>query len=116
MTKMNSFVKQFVAILTGDDADARAAKVWRQAESALKVNMAALDGDVIAKEDAVTAAQEELRLARLNYGEEITIRRDYIDNLIDAKNNLDNAIEALEDHRAKLAFLKEEHAKLSEEA
>ena len=31
MNKLNSFAKQFVAIIKGDDAEAKAAKVWRQA-------------------------------------------------------------------------------------
>ena len=45
MNKLNSFAKQFVAIIKGDDAEAKAAKVWRQAESAFKVQIAALGGD-----------------------------------------------------------------------
>ena len=29
MKKLNSFAKQFVDIIKGDDAEAKAAKVWR---------------------------------------------------------------------------------------
>ena len=29
MNKLNAFVKEFVAIIKGDEAEAKAAKVWR---------------------------------------------------------------------------------------
>ena len=59
MSKMNSFVKQFVAAVKGDDVEVQAQKAWRSAESALKVQIAAREGDTISLEDAVNQAKEE---------------------------------------------------------
>ena len=71
MNKLNAFVKEFKAIIVGDDAEALGFKNWRKAESGLKVQIAALNGDIIAKEDALENAQENLVKARVNYGKEI---------------------------------------------
>ena len=115
MNKLNSFAKQFVAIIKGDDAEAKAAKVWRQCESAFKVQIAALKGDLIRKEDAVTDAQEALDSARINGGKSITDRDAYVGNLIASKERLTTAEKQLEAHQKTIAFLEEEYANLKAE-
>lgn len=115
MTKMNAFMKEFVAIIKGDDAEAKAAKVWRQAESGLKVQIANLEGDIINKEDAVLQAEENLANARVNYGKEITDRRNYVQNLLNAQEKLDDVTSALEAHKETITFLKEQYDKLKAE-
>ena len=115
MTKLNSFAKQFVAIIKGDDAEAKAAKVWRQAESAFKVQIAALSGDLIRKEDAVTQAEENLSKRLVNNGNEITDRDAYIANLISAKESLKQAEKQLLAHKETIAFLEEQYALLKAE-
>jgi len=115
MSKMNSFVKQFVAAVKGDDVEVQAQKAWRSAESALKVQIASREGDTIAREDRVTEAKEALDQARINRGKTITNREYYISSLISAKNNLTDAEEALEGHMAELNFLKEEYETLNKE-
>ena len=67
--KMKSFVKQYVAVVKGDDAEAQGEKVFRQADSALQTHIANLKGDTISLEDNVTNAKEELNLARVNNGQ-----------------------------------------------
>ena len=114
MNKLNSFCKEFVAIVKGDDVEAKAQKVWRQAESALKVQIAGLKGDVIAKEDAVANAEEALSLARVNHGNVISNRESYVSNLIDAKNTVTKRQKELELHNAQIAFLEEQYKQLSE--
>ena len=64
MNTVKSFVRQFVAAVQGDDSTAKAEKAFRQADSALKTQIAALKGDVISKEDAVTDALEAQASAR----------------------------------------------------
>jgi hypothetical protein len=108
MNKMKSFVKEVVAILKGDDAEATGQKILRQADSAFKTQIASLTGDTIALEDKLEDAVEALRLARLNNGKVISDRNSYVRNLLDAKNNVTSAEEALEAHNAKLVFLKEQ--------
>ena len=108
VSKTKSFVKECIAILKGDDAEATAQKILRQADSAFKTQIASLTGDTIALEDKLEDAVEALRLARLNNGKLITDRSSYISNLLRAKNNVTDAEEALEAHVTKLDFLKEQ--------
>ena len=115
MNKLNSFVKQFVAIIKGDDAEAKAAKVWRQAESAFKVQIAALGGDLIRKEDAVIQAEEKLAKALVNNGSEITDRDAYISNLISAQEALRQSQKQLIAHKDTIEFLEKQYAKLKAE-
>jgi len=109
---MKSFVKEVVAIIKGDDAEATGQKILRQADSAFKAQIASLNGDTIALEDAVENAQDRVNKCRINHGNLITDRNDYIRNLLDAKNRLTTAEEALEAHNTKLAFLNEQFALL----
>ena len=115
MTKTNSFVRQFIAAVKGDDVEVQGQKAWRSAESALKVQIAALEGDTIELEDNVDKATEALDAARINGGKVITERDSYIENLFDAKEELVEAEDSLKAHLEELAFLKEEYAKLAAE-
>lgn len=108
MTKVNSFVKQFVAVIKGDDAEVQAQKAWRQAQSALKTQVASLEGDVIKYEDGVTDAKEAQENARINSGKAITDRNYYVETLLESKNAVTKAEKALKDHNTKIDFLKAE--------
>ena len=112
MNKMKSFVKEVVAIISGDNAEATGQKILRQADSALKTQVASLNGDTISLEDKVEDAKEALRLARVNNGKLITDRNEYVRNLLNAKNALTDAEEALEIHLEKIAFLQEQYDSL----
>ena len=114
MNKTKSFVKEIVALLKGDDNEATAQKILRQADSAFKTQIASLTGDTISLEDAVEDAREVLRLARLNNGQVISNRNSYISSLLSSQNRLVEAEEALEVHLAKLAFLNDQAALLEE--
>jgi hypothetical protein len=114
MNKTKSFVKEIVALLKGDDAEATGQKVLRQADSAFKTQIASLTGDTIALEDRLEDAKEALRLARLNNGQLIGDRNSYIRLLLHAQNLIVDAEEALEAHNNKLAFLREQAALLEE--
>lgn len=113
---MNSFVKQFVAKVKGDDVEVQAEKAWRQANAALKSHIAVLEGDITTKEDAVTTAQENLDNARINGGKNIVDRPLYIHTLISAKETLKDAQKKLDAHNATIAFLNEEWENLKKEA
>lgn len=108
MSQVNSFVKQFVAIIKGDDAEVSAQKAWRQAQSGLKTHIASLEGDTIKFEDNVTDAQENLAAARVNSGQPISNRDNYVSSLVAARNRVTAATKAHTDHLAMIAFLKEE--------
>lgn len=108
MNTVKSFVRQFVAAVVGDDSTAKAEKAFRQADSALKTQIAALKGDVINQEDAVTDALEAQAQARINGGNPITNRDAYVSNLLNAKNAVTKAEDALAKHNAKIEFLQGE--------
>jgi hypothetical protein len=112
MNKMKSFVKEVVAIIAGDNAEATGQKILRQADSALKTQIASLNGDTITLEDTVEYAQENLRIARVNNGKLITDRNVYVRSLLDAKNVLTDAQDALNSHLEKIAFLQGEYDSL----
>jgi hypothetical protein len=114
---VKSFVKQFAALLQGDTAEVTAQKVFRQVQSSLNTQIAVMNGDLVAKEDAVTDAKEELDKARLNYGKELASsdRTAYVRNLITKKNAVESAQEALDTHLETLHFLKGELVRLESE-
>lgn len=109
---VKSFVKGFLALVKGDTDEAKAEKVFRQAQSALNTQIAILTGDSVRKEDAVSEAKEKLDNARVNNGNLINNREYYVQGILDAKNSLTDAEETLEKHQAKLDFLKSELAAL----
>ena len=104
----NSFIEDVKSLLEGENADAVASKIQRQAVSALSAQVACYTGDVVALEDAVEEAKEQLKKAKVNYAKPITDRVAYVENFVDAKNKLLEAETALEEHKATLEFLKEE--------
>lgn len=113
--KMKSFVKQFAAFVKGDDVQVQAEKTFRQADSALKVQISALEGDTVNLEDKVETAKEDQQTARINNGKPITNRDSYVENLLYAKNNVTTAEKALKTHLEKIEFLKSEKASLEKE-
>lgn len=118
MTKVESFINQFVALVKGNDAKTIASKTWRQADSALRSQIAALEGKLIRKEEAVEKAKEALRKGLLNNGRELTIEEEdglYSDNLIQAKESLKQAEKQLAAHKETIFFLKEQHSLLKAE-
>jgi hypothetical protein len=118
MTKIKSFIDQFVALVKGDEAVVTAAKVFRQAESAFKAQIAALGGSLIRKEDTVETAKERLTKALLNNGRILTITEqdsEYCANLVSAKEALKQAERELAAHKETIAFLEEQYALLKSE-
>ena len=114
-TKVKSFINSFVALVSGESDTVIAEKVWRQAESALASQIPALKGDLVALEDKVEEAKEALEKARLNNGQLIEKRENYVAGLLIAKNAVTIAEQDLQDHKDKIAFLEEELVNLSAE-
>ena len=112
-TKIKSFVKEFTAVVKGDDTEALGQKVFRQADSKLNSQIAQLRGDLISKEDALEEAKDNLRLARVNNGKLITNDSRYVENLMIAQNDIFKAEEALESLKTDIVFLETQLAELS---
>lgn len=102
---IKSFVKQFVAIIKGDDAQAQGEKVFRQAQSGLNTHISNLNGELVDCETRVEDAKEALGIALVNNGKTISDRGRYVSDLLNAKNTVTAAEEVLEKHKAKIEFL-----------
>lgn len=115
MNKTKSFIKQFIAAVKGDTDEVLAQKVLRQADSALKSQIASLQGDTINLEDAVTNAKEGEASLLINNGALITSKEMYVKNLLLAKNKTTEAEENLRTHLEKIAFLEAKLKAINEE-
>lgn len=109
--KIPFFVKEFIAIISGDDNKATAFKAWRQSESALKVRIAYMEGETLAKEDAVEAAENAAKKALVNNGQLVEDKNLYTIELVKADTKLKEAKQDLKKHLETLEFFK---AKLQE--
>lgn len=111
---MNKFVKQIVAMITGDTATETALKIQRQAESALKVQLANREAETVNLESNIEDAKLAEASAFINKGQlmaEAEARTQYVKNLMAARNKVMEAEEALKDHINAIEFLR---AKLKE--
>lgn len=109
-----SFVKQFVALIKGDDDEALAQKVFRQADAALNTHIAILKGELINKEESLETAKENQIKALLNNGKQISDRDSYVEGILAAENAVIQAEKALKAHQDKLALLESKSALISE--
>jgi DNA repair exonuclease SbcCD ATPase subunit len=100
-----TFIKQFVAMVKGDEAEAIAAKVQRKAIAALDSELANLKGELVDKEQALEDANENLSKAILNNGNEISDRKYYVQGLIKAKAQITEAQDSLEDLKHTISVL-----------
>jgi len=114
-TKVKSFVKQVVAVIQGDSAEALGQKILRQADGELTVQIAIFKSKVIKLETNVEKAKEREALALINNGKLIDEDSDYVSNLLLAENNVISAEEELETMNRKIEFLQKKLALLSEE-
>jgi sugar diacid utilization regulator len=113
---MNTFVKQIIAMITGDTATETAMKIKRQAESALKVQIANREAETVNLESAVEDAKAEQLKAFVNYGktmETTEARAEYVRTLVSAEQRISDAQEALETHLTTLEFLRGKLAEVS---
>lgn len=117
MTKMESYIKEAVALIKGDDATSVATKNWRKSVSAFKVQLAAMEGNLISKEDKVENAKEVLKKALYNNGVLIGDNQgdSFIQNIINAQNSVEQAEKELVAHKKTIAFLEEQYSLLKAE-
>lgn len=114
-TTVKSFIKEFIAHVKGDEVAAKAEKVFRQAESALKSHIASLQGDTIGLEDKVKEAEENAKKSLINFGETIVDRADYVSNLLKKENAAISAKEEHASHLLNVKFLEDKLKSLYEE-
>lgn len=109
---MNSFVKQFIAYVKGDDAEVLAQQTHRKAVAALNSQISEFEGDLVDLEERLMTAKEALDTARINDGKAIKNRNDYSSRLVAAKNEILNCEDAIVEHKKTLEFFKSELQRL----
>jgi predicted ArsR family transcriptional regulator len=101
--KVNSFVKQVVARLKGDDNEVVAQKVARKAMSAIEGQIAALKAQVVDDEQRVEDAQEYLD--NMIYPTAVfSDNRVYCQNIVNAHTKLENAQDTLKSTQDSIDF------------
>lgn len=115
--KIKSVVKQFAAYVTGDSATVQGEKNYRRADSALKTQIAKLNGETISLEDKVETAKEKADSALCNNGVLITdeSRDRYVQNLITTDADLKTAEKNLSKHLELIKFLESKLEQLNAE-
>lgn len=115
MNKVKSFIKQFVAVVNGDNAEALAQKTYRQADAHLESEIAVQKGKLVDKVTAVEVAEEDVQLARVNHGKPISNRESYLQSLKSAKEALLDAKEAQTEVEELIKFFTSEKEALNAE-
>ena len=99
VTKGTLFVKEVIARLKGDNAEALGAKIARKAISSVEGQLAALKARQVDLEDQVEDAEEALKVAKFPI-EMITDNQGYV-------SNIRRKLDALEEAKTNLADVKE---------
>lgn len=111
---MKKYVQLFVALVTGDNAEANGIKNQNKAISLIKAQLAIKEAEKISLEEDVETAKEEQIAARLNGGELIGKNGSiFLQNLIDAQHNLQKAIEQVDNINREIQFFEEELAEIN---
>lgn len=115
MNKLNAFVKEFVAIIKGDDAEAKAAKSLETSRKCIQSTNCSSWWWFNPQGRCCYSSWRKLAKALVNGGNEINDRDAYIANLISAKESLKSAEKQLTAHKDTIAFLEEQYALLKAE-
>jgi copper chaperone CopZ len=107
MSKVEYYVKSFLALVKGDTVEATALKIQERSTNALKAQISNLEGDTMDFKEAVDNAKVELEKATLNGGSETFDKTAYVGKLLSSKNTLTEKEEKLEQHLETIEFLKE---------
>lgn len=113
--KMKSFIKGFVAYVTGDDSTAQAEKTLRLADAALNTHIHIIRGELIGLEQSLDDAEERAAKAIINHGKAIEDRDDYVRGIINADNDITTAVEKLSMKQEVLQLLEEKLEEINTE-
>ena len=103
MTKMKSFVKEVIARMKGDDAEAQAQKNYRKASAAVSATIASLGAKLVDDENTLEDAQENLASTKwpttlIGSGET------YLANVKGAQESVDAAQDKVEQTQKSIAY------------
>jgi len=103
------FLEMCVAIITGDDAKAKAVKIQKKALAILRAQIAVKTAHTLTEEEDVENATEALAKARMNNGSPITDNKSYVQQLMRANEQLTFVTNSLDAHIKSIEFLQGEY-------
>lgn len=103
--KLSSFVQQVIATIKGDDAQATAIKIQRQAENTLTAQIAVRNSLTYDFEEKVETVRLRIDEILSNKGNLIEDKEQYIRNILSLDSELKEAQEELNDHKASIVVL-----------
>lgn len=106
VVKGKLFLKEVVARLKGDDAEAKGAKIARKAVGAVEAQIAALKYKKVDLDSKVEENEEALHSAKFPTDFPST-GQSYVDAILAAQQRLDSAKEAVEANEAASKFFEE---------
>ena len=106
---MSKFEEKFKSIVTADKSEVDAKKSWNIVNSAFVAKLALLNSELTELQFAKADVEEKLESAKINSGEKILNRDNYLINLVNYKNNLTNSnfsiLSNMKFYSSKLSFL-----------
>lgn len=108
--KVTTFLKLAVAIISGDNAEATALKIQAKSKATLRAQIAVKTATTLDLEEVLQEKKDARNLARVNNGQLITDKTDYLQGILNAKRNEETAQANLDQHLADIKTLEEELA------
>lgn len=109
---MSKFTEKIKAYLEEQQEAREISKSWNVANAAFKSKLAVYESEMLNHEFAIEVAQEKLKSAEVNGGKPIHNRDEYINQLLDAKDELTNAENRKEELLRTIEFLQETYETL----
>ncbi len=112
MSKTTNFLKLAIALIVGDDAEAKSLKIQAKANAAITAQIAVRQAQTLDLKENLEIAKENAEKALANNGNLISAEgKDlYISGLFNARDAVKRAEEALEKHLAVISFLESQLA------
>lgn len=111
MANLSKFVKDVLAIIKGDDAEAIAQKIKSKGTAVITAQVSIKTATRIDLVEAKENAEANVKLALANNGNPISDGNQFIRNLFNAEQELEKATLALEKHDKEVEIL-ERHLKV----
>lgn len=102
---VSKFIKQTIALITGDDAEKTAVRIERKASTGVRSELILQEQEVVNLEDRLIDAKENVTRALSNNGILIEDMVEYMRNLVSAGQAVDHLEEEIEDRKELLDFL-----------
>lgn len=92
-----TFLDRVIALVKGDDATAKAAKIQKKAKSLLKIEISQLDNQILKQEDIISDCKEAYENSVMN-----GCRTDFNDDYVEVLTKRYNAWKEAEDELAQM--------------